>query len=248
MRATYWALLIAVAFASTGCGWVKGLRRDLEDDEPAYTSTEELEFYRDPVNRFAPPPPANVRDSRIAEIAGTPLDLSGVRAKNLRVRAEHFAAEAEKNENSLWHDDGQTNFLFSRNRTKAPGDLITVQIDERLRADMVNSVRTLLPPEYRDAEIRVPGLTKEKAAADTRAPAGAPTQAAAATGTEDLLTAEVLERYPNGNLRIRGIKRVPFKRQVRNIEVVAIVRGQDIDERDVVDSSKFFDHKVELYR
>lgn len=247
MRATYWVLLIAVAFSSTGCGWVKGLRRDLEDDEPAYTSTEEIEYYRDPANRSAPLPPANVRDTRTAEIAGTPLDLSGIRAKNLRVKAEHFAAEARENENSLWTDDGQTNFLFSRNKTKAPGDLVTVQIDERLRKDMVNSVRTLLPPDYRNAEIRVPGLTKEKPA-DSRAPATAAAPDAAATGTEDLLTAEVLERYPNGNLRIRGIKRVPFKRQVRNIEVVAIVRGQDIDERDVIDSAKFFDHKVELYR
>lgn len=243
-------LLIVVSFSLTSCGWVKGLRRDLEDDDSARDVAEEIDYYKRPENRFAPPPPANVGDARIAEIAGTPLDLSGVRAKNMRVKAENFAAEAVKNENSLWNDEGQSNFLFSRNRTKLPGDLVTVTIDDRLRRDMVDSVRKLLPPEYRDADIRVPGLTKN---GDARSPAGdAPTAAAATTNAgptpEDLLTAEVVERFPNGNLRIRGVKRVPFKRQTRNIEVSAIVRGTDIDERDMIDASKFYEHKVELYR
>lgn len=249
MRWLAWVLVLAVVATSSGCGFVRNLRRDLEDEDAVQSTKDDLAYYRDPANRFAPLPPANVSDTRTAVLSGTPLDLSGLRAKNLRVKAEDFIAESAKNENSLWTDEGQANYLFARNKNKTPGDLVTIAIDDRLRRDMVDSVRKLLPPEYRDVDIRVPGLTKEKSASDQRAPAS---QAAAATNSgptpEDFLTAEVLERYPNGNLRIRGIKRVPFKRQVRNIEVSAIVRGADVDEQDVINSSKFFEHKVELYR
>lgn len=250
MKIILGVLLIAMASSTVGCGWVKSLRRDLEDGDTQQSMADEAEFYRDPANRYVPPPPANVADQRTSVVAGTPLDLSGVRAKNLRVKADNFWAESQKNENSLWNGEGQSNHLFAQNKLKMPGDLITVTIEDGLRKDMVNSVRKLLPPEYRDAEIRVPGLTKDVAAADQRAPAGQPAPAAAApTSTyDDMLTAEVLERYPNGNVRIRGIKRVPFKREVRNIEVLAIVRGTDIDESDTVKSSKFFEQRVELYR
>ncbi|MBI3543436.1 MAG: flagellar basal body L-ring protein FlgH [Deltaproteobacteria bacterium] len=248
--------LIALAFLLPSCGWMQSLRREIDDDgERKINALSDMDYYKDPANRYAPPPPANAAVAEAqAQIAGTPVDLSGQRAKRIRVTAAEFMAENTKNENSLWAEDGQTNYLFARNKLKAPGDLVTVQIEDGLRKDMVNTVKNLLPPEYRDQDIRVPGLTKDKPA--DRGLASAPAATPPADGTtpstdlaaEDMLTAEVLERYPNGNVRVRGIKRVPFKRQVRNIEVVAIVKGADIGEQDVVKSSKFFDQHVEIYR
>jgi flagellar basal body L-ring protein FlgH len=243
---------LATLLATPGCGWIQSLRREVDDDDAPVAQTADFD-YRAPENRYVPPPPANVSDNRVSALAGTPVDLSGTRAKHVRVTAKDFINENVKNENSLWAEDGQNNYFFAQNKLKNPGDLLSVIIEDGLRKDMVNSVRKLLPPEYRDQEIRVPGLTKDAPAADQRTPAGqAPPTPAPATASEttaeDLLTAEVLERYPNGNVRIRGIKRVPFKRQVRNIEVVAIVKGADISESDVVKSSKFFEQRVELYR
>lgn len=246
-------LLVALlSLSAPGCGWIQSLRRDVEDDDQRTEPTAaDFDYYKDPANRFVPPPPANVADQRSAPISGTPLDLSGMRAKKMRVTAADFIAENTKNENSLWSEDGQNNYFFARNKLKSPGDLVSVEIEDSLRKDMVDSVRKLLPPEYRDQEIRVPGLTKEKSAADQRAPAGQAAPAATAkgeVGPSDVLTAEVLERYPNGNIRLRGIKRVPFKHQVRNIEVIAICKGADINEQDLVKSSRFFEQRVELYR
>ena len=240
-------LLIATSLAIPGCGWMQSLRHEVDEDEHHPVQTADMEYYKDPANRFVPPPPASASDTRAAAIAGTPVDLSGARAKRMRVTAADFMADNNKNENSLWAEDGQSNYLFARNKLKAAGDLVTVMIEDGLRKDMVDSVKRILPPEYRDQDIRVPGLTKEAPAA---AAGVSPPTAADATeaGASDLLTAEVLERYPNGNVRLRGIKRVPFKRQVRNIEVVAIVKGADISEADVVKSSKFFDQHVELYK
>lgn len=240
---------LLLAFSVQGCGWIQGLRREIEDTEDG---KDVAEFdYNDPANRFVPPPPVNAADSRAAALSGTPLDLSGTRAKHVRVTASNFIAENSKNENSLWTEEGQNNYLFARNKLKMPGDLVSVIIEDGLRKDMVGSVKKLLPPEYRDQEIRVPGLTKEAREPASAAAPGAAAAAKPATSdpaAEDILTAEVLERYPNGNVRIRGIKRVPFKREVRNIEVLAIVKGSDINEQDVVNSSKFYEQRVELYK
>ncbi|HRK02613.1 MAG TPA: flagellar basal body L-ring protein FlgH [Oligoflexia bacterium] len=242
-------LLLLLIATLSGCGWVRSLRSEVEDEADTSRAPASDFDYRDPANRMLPPPPLNARDSREAPISGTPVDLAGIRAKSGRVTKQNFIDESMRNENSLWNDDGQSNYLFARNKLKAPGDLVTIVIEDQLRSDMVREVKKILPPEYRDQEIRVPGLTKEVAAA---APDDA-TRAPAATNSgelshEDLMTAEVLERYQNGNIRIRGVKRIPFKRSVRNIEVVAIVRGNEISEVDQIKSSRFFEHRVELYR
>ncbi|MEW6056011.1 MAG: flagellar basal body L-ring protein FlgH [Bdellovibrionota bacterium] len=255
MKNIYLGFLIPVliTIALPGCGWIRSLRRDLEDDEiNAETSLSDFDYYKDPANRFVPPPPATVQDARAATLSGSPVDLSGTRAKKLRTTAADFFNEAKQNENSLWAEEGQNNYFFARNKLKMPGDLVTVVIEDQLRGDMVNSVRKTLPSDYQDKDIIVPGLTKETSDESARAPAGQPAAPATSTddglGPSDVLTAEVLERYPNGNLRIRGVKRVPFRRQVRNIEVLAIVKGTDIGEDDRVKSSRFFEQRVELYK
>lgn len=250
--------LVVVVLVSTltslfgGCGWIQSLRREVEDEEGSQQrqlQVADFDYYKDPANRNAPPPPANVMDARGSEIAGTPVDLSGTRARHLRTTAANFAADAQKNENSLWAESGQTNYLFAQNKLKMPGDLLTVVIEDGLRKDMVDSVRKLLPPDLKDQEIVVPGLSKDQPADEPgKAPGatGAPS-AGAEPGSSDIMTAEVLERYPNGNLRIRGLKRVPFKRRVRDIQVLSIVKSADVDERDTVKSSKFFEQRVDLF-
>ncbi len=268
---------------SSGCSVVQGLRDDLDegDDQRKRLSKVGEQYennfdYSAPQNRNIPPPPTTVGDDRLSRIAGTPIDYSGLRAKSGRVTKQDFADVASKNENSLWTEDGQNNYLFARNKLKAQGDLVTIKIDDGLRADMILEVKKLLPPEYRDRDIIVPGVTRQKDIEEMQAAAkagndatAAADAAGAATGAGDAaktaisgvskvsalndantetMTAEIVERYPNGNVRLRGMKRVPFKKKIRNMEVVAIARGSDIDESDTISSSKFLEQKVELYR
>ena len=252
-----WAVLF-FSFLVSGCSVIQGMRDDIDEEQPRRKIVNEFD-YKAPENRNLPPPPTTVSDDRVASIAGTPLDLSGARAKSGRVTKNDFLNEGVKNENSLWAEDGQHNYLFARNKLKSNGDLVTIHIEEQLRKDMIMEVKKLLPPEFRDRDIVVPGITKETPVdgALGRAPAGAAEGAGALAGatgvnvtdaSADTMTAEVLERYPNGNVRIRGVKSIPFKKKVRNMDVVAIVKGTDIDENDQVHSSKFLEHKAELYK
>lgn len=270
---------ILLLILTTGCSVVQGLRDDLDegDDQRKRLAKVGDQYennfdYSSPQNRNVPPPPTTVADDRLSRIAGTPIDYSGIRAKSGRITKQDFTDLASKNENSLWTDDGQNNYLFARNKLKAQGDLVTIKIDDGLRADMILEVKKLLPPEYRDRDIIVPGVTRQKdidemqaaykATNDANAVAGAAGAADAYKGAisgvskvtalnnanTETMTAEIVERYPNGNVRLRGMKRVPFKKKVRNMEVVAIAKGSDIDESDTISSSKFLEQKVELYR
>lgn len=256
MKKIFWLTFVLLLVSSYGCGWVRSLREEVEDDTPPQppTAAQALAALAEKGpqrgSMMRPPPPATVADaSRGAIVAGTPVDLSGTRAKSGRVTKQDFLTEGMRNENSLWAEDGQNNYLFARNKLKMPGDLISVILEDDLRKDMINAVRKLLPAELRDQDIKVPGLTKTTGSSSesTRAVA----QEGGSTGdlsADDTITAEVLERYPNGNVRIRGMKRVPLKRHSLDVEFVSIVRSADISEQDVVRSSKFFEQRVEVYR
>lgn len=245
---------LMLANLAAGCGWIRGLRREALVEDP-----HEMKKARYEVNELQVKP-VTVLDSRSDSVAGTPVDLSGERAKQGRVTARNFFSENYKNENSLWAEEGQSNFFFAQNNLKLKGELVTVLIEEQLQKAMENKVRQFLPEEYQSQDIVVPGLTDHKVAAATNAPAspGSSAQSPAVAGAansngggvhpNELMTAEVLERYANGNIRIRGMKDIPLKSGVKHLEVLAIVRSKDIDEKDQVKSGKFFEQRVELYQ
>jgi flagellar basal body L-ring protein FlgH len=62
----------------------------------------------------------------------------------------------------------------------------------------------------------------------------------------DTMMAEILERYPNGNYKIRGTKRIQYKSgPPRMVSVVAVARGQDITEEDTITSGKLYEYRIE---
>lgn len=67
--------------------------------------------------------------------------------------------------------------------------------------------------------------------------------------TGDQMLAEIVERFPNGNYKIRGSKKVPYQAGApRVVNFVAIVRSQDISEEDLVASGKLYEYRLEAIR
>lgn len=119
-----------------------------------------------------------------------------------------------------------------------------------------------------DAE---PGA-KDQVATSAAAPARAPAGAAAAAATPDVdipsakvtdvdvgkslslkagdpLMAEIVERYPNGNYKVRATKRIPYKGgPPRFVSLVGVVKGSDIAEDDTVPSGKLYEYRIEASR
>jgi flagellar basal body L-ring protein FlgH len=65
----------------------------------------------------------------------------------------------------------------------------------------------------------------------------------------DTMMGEVIERYPNGNYKIRATKRVAYSNGAsRLVNLIAVVKGTDISEEDVVASGKLYEYRIEANR
>jgi flagellar basal body L-ring protein FlgH len=62
----------------------------------------------------------------------------------------------------------------------------------------------------------------------------------------DTIMSEITDRYPNGNYKIRGTKRIQYKGgPPRLITLVGVARGQDIGEDDQIASGKLYEYRIE---
>lgn len=175
---------------------------------------------------------------------------------------------------SLWSTGGQTNFFFSKNRTRQPGDLVTITIEADMIRDIAAEVKRSLRPEEREQEIAL--LEKSGAAAKAGKQAAAPAgdvktdevkkssaspdqegklsfaqvdlQEAIGVKAGETFLAEVVERFPNGNYKIRGTKRLPFRGATRLMTLVGVVRGNDLSDDDKVNSGKLYEYRLEAVR
>lgn len=64
----------------------------------------------------------------------------------------------------------------------------------------------------------------------------------------DTIMAEIVERYPNGNYKVRGTKRIRYRDGFRLVRVVGVVKGSDITEDDQVTSGKLYEYRLEAQR
>jgi flagellar basal body L-ring protein FlgH len=187
-----------------------------------------------------------------------------------RVTRDDFVDKAA-HENSLWDGQGQSNYLFSNNRRRESGDVVTADVEKELRREIQFQLWMTLPPEQR----RTKRKSASAAAADPNATTGTDavtgTAAAAAKGPDkgteakakdaaeeaaktnmapstdsDLIRMEVVENLGNGMMRVLGQKRVVYRGVSRVIEVAALVHNKDIDDGNHTKSSQFLDTKAQV--
>lgn len=260
------AIIVFVVFVQ-GCSWMRSLRQDAYGNE-LESKHENRALASSDYNKL--PPPATVMDQHLNSFRGDPVDLSGVRAKSQRVTKNDFVAMNAKNENSLWKSDGQTNYFFAVNKNKVPGDLITVNVDDSLKTDMHKELKKIIDTDDYERGVEISGFGKiggntkntMQAAAENKvasnadgaaanaAAANEPARGVASSAQDENVQyiAEVMDVFPNGNMLIRGVKRVPYDGKVHLLEVTSILKSSDVPENNVVESSKFFEHKTEIVR
>lgn len=64
----------------------------------------------------------------------------------------------------------------------------------------------------------------------------------------DVLVGEIVERYPNGNYKVRATKKIPFKGSSRFISLVGIARAADIADDDTVSAGKLYEYRIKAFR
>lgn len=64
----------------------------------------------------------------------------------------------------------------------------------------------------------------------------------------DPVMMEVAERYPNGNYKLRGLKRVRFHGQTKMMSVTAIAKNSDISTDETINAGKLYEYRIEAVR
>ncbi len=225
----------------------------------------------------------------------SPIDPKRVQPKRKRTTREDFEDKV-KDEGSLWASDGQTNYYFTKNKIRGPGDIVAIQVEKDLLKDIIlETTRTLTQAEGEaeladaqkriDAEQAADGVKTSSAAPsrstaskkkDTKKSAkgkGKDKKAAAPEEEEedeptakvkkatvedidvskaftmkegDVLLAEIQERYPNGNFKVRATKKVPYRNGFRMVNYTGVVKGSEISEDDKVLSGKVYEYRVDI--
>lgn len=203
---------------------------------------------------------------RLASYEDGALPGSATSGGYRRMTREDFRDTAA-GENSLWDGQGQENYLFTHNKQREPGDLVTVDVEKELKREIQYQLWMTLPPEQRRIK-RSPASSadanklgpdgKPLAAADKAqdkaseerakdaAEEAAKTNLASGGKEDDVVRMEVAENMGNGLVRMVGQKRVIYRGQTRVVEVVSLVNGRDIDQNGRVKSSAFLDMKTQV--
>ncbi|MBC7384629.1 MAG: flagellar basal body L-ring protein FlgH [Cryobacterium sp.] len=64
----------------------------------------------------------------------------------------------------------------------------------------------------------------------------------------DPVMMEVLERYPNGNYKLRGLKKVRLHGQTKMVSVIAIAKNTDISADETIPAGKLYEYRIEAVR
>lgn len=64
----------------------------------------------------------------------------------------------------------------------------------------------------------------------------------------EAMMGEIVERYPNGNYKIRATKRIGYRGGFRMLTMVGVARAADISEEDTIGSGKLYEYRLEVVR
>jgi flagellar L-ring protein precursor FlgH len=163
--------------------------------------------------------------------------------------------ESERTDGSLW--PGEQHSLYADHKARTIGDIVTITISEKASASKQASTTTDRTSSMSAGIPHLFGLEKSSLVGNNpnldinKLVEASFANKFAGTGTtvrkEDLiasLTAQVVDVYPNGNLKIRGGKEVQVNNEVQVIYMTGIIRPVDIMANNTVDSKHVLNAKI----
>lgn len=166
----------------------------------------------------------------------------------------HMSLPPERTTGSLWSKASGS--LISDHKARAIGDIVTIVIDEKSSAN-----RQATTSSGRDGSISagIPnlfGLENQEFITDSGLDMSNLINASFSNEFEgtgqtvrsgDLsasLSTQVIDLYPNGNLKVRGGKEVMVNNEVQIIYLTGIIRPVDITAANTVDSNKILNARI----
>lgn len=153
---------------------------------------------------------------------------------------------------SLWKKADQPGSMFADSRARSIGDIVTIVVQESATISATKSATTNKSSEVADA---VQQILKAGSGATTGFPSNAWNNNSDFSGggsvsdsqsAQSQLSVIVVDRLPNGNLAIEGMRRVTMANEINYAVIRGFIRPQDVREDNTILSSRIADAQVDF--
>jgi flagellar L-ring protein precursor FlgH len=169
---------------------------------------------------------------------------------------------APKHEGSLWAEQGAQNQLFTDPKARQVNDIITVLVVESVQAKGTTATNSNKDSSYNGEITQLFGLPSSLGMSNFLG-SGEPFQPKVGATTKNdfkgsgdtartglltaTITARVLETYPNGTMKIGGVREVTINKETQYLILTGMIRPEDISVDNVVRSDRIADARIEYY-
>jgi len=177
---------------------------------------------------------------------------------------------------SLWSNENDANYFFTKGKVRANGDVISIKMEEPLIRQIADEIKKNLSPAEQEVEMAL--YRKNNALAKNDKDLSAyrnldsddlhsseaeavkermeksvrwsqvDLSAALGVAPKEELRAEIIDRYQNGNYKIRAVKRVLYRGSSKLMSLVAIAPASDFNDKDMIDSGKLYEYQIKIAR
>jgi flagellar basal body L-ring protein FlgH len=177
---------------------------------------------------------------------------------------------------SLWSNENDANYFFTKGKVRTGGDIISVKMEEPILRQLAEEIKKSLTPAEQEVEMAL--YRKNSADAkddkDLSAYRNVASEDLKTSEAEEVkermeksvrwsqvdlskaigiapneeMRAEIIDRYPNGNYKIRAVKRVIYRGSSKMMSLVAVAPAADFDEKDLIASGKLYEYKIKVAR
>ncbi len=184
--------------------------------------------------------------------------------------------DTSANDGSLWANDQDSNYFFTKDKVRTLGDIVSVKIDDAIIRHIAEEVKKNLTPAEQEVEMAIylknsDGAKGDKDIQAYRNVAAEELKTSEAAQVKDKmekavrwsqvdltkslglaaneeLRAEIVDRYQNGNYKIKATKRIVFRGSSKMVSLVGVAPATDFDDKDQIASGKLYETRIKVAR
>ncbi len=219
------------------------------------------------------PSDEKVRQQIEAKRTGTATGNAAMYIRGDRATRNDFF-DNTPSDGSLWANENDANYFFTKGKVRTLGDIISVKLEDPLIRQFAEEIKKSLTPAEQEVEMAL--YRKNEAAAKDDADLKAYRNVASddlksseaeavknrmekavrwsqvdltkvvGFAPNEELRAEIIDRYQNGNYKIRAVKRVLYRGSSKMVSLVAVAPSVDFDDKDLINSGKLYEYKIKV--
>lgn len=159
-------------------------------------------------------------------------------SENRRVQARDF--QDNSSSSSLWSSSDRQ--LFAQTRSKQTGDIVLINVMDKLKNEISLELRRAFPPPRRQQHDQEQGEASREPTSDP------PPDESGGNQIHDRISSVIVEQISNDHFLIRGRKNVLYRNARRQIEIQAMISRRDISDNDTISSDDIIESQITVMR